>query len=233
MPELEPIMPLESLLKLLFAAKLPLAAAAFGLTLNVSGDNALARNIGASAVYLGLGSAATIVSRKNTQLAEIRQLEARHARESAALKSSVETAIKDNAIAQQAVQQRENALSQLRSELAQLGTAITEVKTERDRLKAEVLKMSDGMNRMSASLSVCDSDKSQLAGKLHDLELERTQLIAELYETAVEEVAIAQNIASLEKQFKNDVDYQLTQKKKLKSAVTKARADFHTQLADC
>ena len=225
-------MPLESLLKLLFAAKLPLAAAAFGLTLNLSGDNAIARNVGASAVYLGLGSAVTIVSRKNTQLAEMRQLEARHARESAALKSSVETAIKDSAIAQQTVQQRENALSQLRSELAQLGIAITEVKTERDRLKTEILKMSDGMNRMSASLSVCDSDKSQLAGKLHDLELERTQLIAELYETAVEEVAIAENIAALEKQFENDKAYQITQKKKVKSEWTKARANMHTELAE-
>ena len=67
---------------------------------------------------------------------------------------------------------------------------------------------------------------------LHDLELERTQLIAELYETAVEEVAIAENIAALEKQFENDRAYQVTQKKKIKSEWTKARADMHTQLAE-
>ena len=58
------------------------------------------------------------------------------------------------------------------------------------------------------------------------------QLIYELYETAVTEADLGSAITSLENQFSNDSAYQFGQKKKLKSAVTQARADFHTQITD-
>ena len=99
-------------------------------------------------------------------------------------------------------------------------------------MKEEVLSLSQLANTTSANLAVCGDDKSVLAGQLESLQIERMQLIYELYETAVTEADLNNAIAGMESQFQNDVTYQLTQKKKLKSEVTKARANFHTEISE-
>ena len=85
---------------------------------------------------------------------------------------------------------------------------------------------------MTGNCETCRDDNSLIAGQLETLEIERVQFIYELYETAVTEADIAASIASLESRYQNDSAYQLTQKKKAKSELTKARANFHTEVAE-
>ena len=103
---------------------------------------------------------------------------------------------------------------------------------ERNQARKDADAIAAQLNQAGAALGTCHADKSNMAGQLETLSEERMQLIYELYETAVTEDNLGSAIASLENQFSNDTAYQLTQKKKLKSAVTQARADFHTQITD-
>ena len=225
-------MPLEQLLKLLSAAKFPLAVTVCGLALNLGGSNAFLKNTGLNVALLASGTAAATMLKRDSQLAEIRQLEARHSRQTAALNASVQTALNDAATAKQAAQSQAALVEQAKGAAALLQGNIQSLKAERDRMKEEVLSLSQLANTASAELATCGDDKSVLAGQIESLQIERMQLIYELYETAVTEADLGRAIVGLESQFKNDSAYQLTQKKKLKSEVTKARAGFHTQIAD-
>ena len=225
-------MPLDQLLKLLSAAKFPLAVTVCGLALNFGGSNAFLRDTGLNISLLAAGTVAATVAKRNGQLSEIRQLETRHDREKAALNASVQTALNDAATAQQAAQTQAALVEQSKGATALLQTNMQSLKAERDRMKAEVLDLSKLANGLTSDVATCRDDKSIIAGQLEVLEIERMQLIYELYETAVTEADLNSAIAGLESQFKNDSAYQITQKKKLKSEVTKARADFHTQIAD-
>jgi len=225
-------MPLDQLLKLLSAAKFPLAVTVCGLALNFGGSNIFLKNTGLNISLLAAGTAAAAVVKRNGQLSEIRQLEAQHSRQTAALNASVQSALNDAATAKQAAQTQAALVEQSKGAAALLQTNIQSLKAERDRMKEEVLSLSQLANATSANLAVCGDDKSVLAGQLESLQIERMQLIYELYETAVTEADLNNAIAGMESQFQNDVTYQLTQKKKLKSEVTKARANFHTEISE-
>ncbi len=225
-------MPLESLLKLLSAAKFPLSAAVMGMALTIGGSNALMKSAGSTIALVGIGASATSLTAKDKRLAEIQQLQRRHRAQTDALKNSVEKYQADVTRAQQATQQQAALAEQAKRAIAELQSNLAALRAERDRAKADVSKLSQQVNAAAQSLNTCHSDNSLIAGHLETLEIERVQLIAELYETAVEETVLAANIAGLEKQFQNDSAYQLTQRKKIKSEWTKARADMHTQLSE-
>lgn len=225
-------MTLDQLLKLLSAARFPLAIAVCGLVLNFGGSNNFLKNSGLNVALIATGTAAAVATKKNSQLAEISQLQTRHDRQTAALKESVQSALSDSIKAQQSLQARVAESNQMKAERSRLDNTIAALKTERDRVTAEVLDLSQLANQMSADLNVCHSDKSILAGQLETTNEQLMQLIYELYETAVTEADLNGAIAGLETQFKNDSAYQLTQKKRLKSEVTMARADFHTRITD-
>ena len=225
-------MPLENLLKLLSAAKFPIAFGLFGLVLNFGGSNLLIKNTGASVGLLATGCAVATATRRNGSLREVDRLtSAHHARESA-LKASISSALADVAKAQQEAQQQAAIAERSKGAIAQISSQLNAAKTERDQVKADCEKLSNQINAAAASLNTCHSDNSLIAGQLETLEIERMQLIYELYETAVTEADLGSAIASLENQFSNDSCLPASQKKKLKSAVTQARADFHTQITD-
>ena len=123
-------------------------------------------------------------------------------------------------------------VEQAKGATALLQTTIQNLKAERDRIEQDALSLSQLANSTSAELATCGDDNSILAGQIELLNIERMQLIYELYETAVTEADLNSAIVGLETQFKNDSAYQLTQKKKIKSEWTKARADMHTQLSE-
>ena len=211
--------------KLVSAAKLPLLVSAFGILINFAGPNNLVRNTGAAITYLGVGAAATVATRKDGQLSELRKLSDRYSREKSTLQRSIATAQSEAAKAQQVAQHHINLASTADAAIARLTQSALEMKADRDWLKAL-------LDEMTGNCETCRDDNSLIAGQLETLEIERVQLIAELYETAVEEVELAASIAGLESQFKNDSAYQLTQKKKAKSELTKVRANFHTEIAE-
>lgn len=225
-------MPLDQILKLLSAAKFPLAVGLFGLVLNVGGSNLFLKNAGATVGLMATGCAVATATRKDGNLREIERLTESHTRREAALQASIGRALADLAKAQQEAQQ------QAQRHLANAENArgaFSQVCAERERMREEVLVMSAQINAAATALGTCHGDNSLIAGQLEMLEIERMQLIYELYETAVTEADLGSAIASLESQFQSargDTAYQLTQKKKLKSAVTQARADFHTQITD-
>jgi flagellar biosynthesis GTPase FlhF len=226
------IMPLETLLKLLSAAKLPLAVGFFGLVLNAGGSNIFLRNTGAVVAIASAGCAVSTLSRKDDSLREIRALQQRHESETALLKSTADNALADVAAAQRAAQEQAALAEQLRQAISKLHTVISQIKDERDRAHNESLELGNQINAAAAALITCKGDNSTLAGELEALSEERMQLIYELYETAVTEANLSSAIAGLESQFANDSAYQLGQKKKAKSELTKALANFHTEIAE-
>jgi flagellar biosynthesis GTPase FlhF len=123
-------------------------------------------------------------------------------------------------------------VEQLKQGMAQMQGGMAEVKADCDRVKAEVLAVGSQANQATAALGTCRDDNSQLAGEIEALSEERMQLIYELYETAVTEANLSSAISGLESQFANDTAYQLGQKKKAKSELTKARANFYSELAE-
>ena len=211
--------------RLVSAAKLPLLVSAFGILINFAGPNTAVRNAGAAITYLGVGAAATVATRRDGQLSELRKLSDRYSREKGALQRSVLTAQSEAAKAHQQVQRYTELTARSDAAFTKLTQSALEMKAERDRLKAL-------LDEMTGNCETCRDDNSLIAGQLETLEIERVQLIAELYETAVEEVELSVSIAGLENQFRNDSAYQLTQKKKAKSELTKARANFHTDVAE-
>ena len=224
-------MPLETLLKLLSAAKFPLAATFLGIVLSLGGGNTLLKNTGSSVALASFGCAAATATRKNDALAKIRQLQQRHEAETTALQKSIDGALADVATARQAAQKQAFLVEQSKGVIAQLQANIKAVADERDRVRGEVLGMGEQVNA-AAALGTCHNDRSEQSGELESLQLERMQLIYELYETAVTEANLSSAITSMESQFQNDSAYQLTQKKKAKSELTKARANFHSELAE-
>ena len=211
--------------RLVSAAKLPLLVSAFGILINFAGPNTAVRNAGAAITYLGVGAAATVATRRDGQLSELRKLSDRYSREKGALQRSVLTAQSEAAKAHQQVQRYTELTARSDAAFTKLTQSALEMKAERDWLKAL-------LDEMTGNCETCRDDNSLIAGQLETLEIERVQLIAELYETAVEEVELSVSIAGLENQFRNDSAYQLTQKKKAKSELTKARANFHTDVAE-
>ncbi|MGB7086681.1 MAG: hypothetical protein WBD47_14080 [Phormidesmis sp.] len=155
------------------------------------------KGTGAAAALLASGSAIATMSREDDNLSEIRKLQERYDRQSAALKASVDTALKDVATAQQAAQQQSVLVEQGKGAIAQLQVSIAELKTERNRTQADFDNLAGQLNAAAEQLGKCHNDRSEQAGDLETLEIERVQLIAELYETAVEETQLAANIASL------------------------------------
>ncbi len=225
-------MPLDQILKLLSAARFPLAIGLFGLVLNVGGSNLFLKNAGATVGLLATGCAVATATRKDGNLREVERLTVSHTRREAALQASIDSALTDVAKAQQEAQQQ--AQRHLANAEHAKG-AFNQVCAERERMRQEVLGMGAQINAASTALGTCRDDNSLIAGQLETLEIERMQLIYELYETAVTEADLGSAIASLESQFQSaqgDTAYQLTQKKKLKSAVTQARANFHTEISD-
>ena len=67
--------------RLVSAAKLPLLVSAFGILINFAGPNTAVRNTGAALTYLGVGAAATVATRRDGQLSELRKLSDRYSRE--------------------------------------------------------------------------------------------------------------------------------------------------------
>lgn len=225
-------MPLDQILKLLSAARFPLAVGFFGLVLNIGGSNLFLKNTGATVGLLATGCAVATATRKEGNLREVQRLTEAHSHRETALQASIASALADVATAQQEAQQQ--AQNRATSE-GQAKGAIAHLTAERDRMRQEVLSMGAQINAASIALNTSRDDNSGLAGELESLQVERMQLIYELYETAVTEADLGSAITSLETQFQSaqgDTAYQLTQKKKLKSAVTQARADFHTQITD-
>jgi len=123
-------------------------------------------------------------------------------------------------------------LQALTQQIQSLSESHEFITNERDRIKAEMLAQSAQLTNAAAISAQRLKDSELLAGQLETLEIERMSLIYELYETAVTEADIAESVAKLEAQFKNDSAYQVGRKKKAKSELTKARADFHTQLSE-
>jgi hypothetical protein len=226
------IMPLETFLKLLSAAKLPLAVGFFGLVLNAGGSNIFLKNTGAVVAIASAGCAVATLSRKDDSLREIRALQQRHDSETALLKRTADNALADVVAVQKAAQEQAVLAEQLRQAMAKLHTVIAQIKDERDRARNESLELGNQINAAAAALITCKGDNSTLAGELEALSEERMQLIYELYETAVTEANLSSAIAGLESQFANDSAYQLGQKKKAKSELTKALANFHTEIAE-
>jgi len=229
-------MTLDQLLKLLSAAKFPLAVAAFGMVLNVGGSNLFLKNAGASTALLATGSAVAVASRKNSHLSEVADLQRRHEAEKATLTNRVELAESRATTAEQKLNSANTIKAKLEGTAQELRAQLTTLKAshrkETERLNGEVLEISNTLNTATAALGTCKNDSSVLAGQIERLEIERMQLIYELYETAVTEADIAQNIADLEKQFQSDSAYQVGQKKKAKSELTKARATYHTEITE-
>ena len=211
--------------KLVSAAKLPLLVSVFGILINFAGPNTAIRNTGAALTYLGIGAAATSLTRRDGQLSELRKLSDRYSREKSTLQRSVQAAQSEAAKAHQQAQHYTELAGTADAAIARFTQSALEMKADRDRLKAL-------LDEMTGNCETCRDDNSLIAGQLETLEIERVQLIAELYETAVEEVELSASIASLESQFRNDSAYQLTQKKKAKSELTKSRANFHTEIAE-
>jgi hypothetical protein len=125
-----------------------------------------------------------------------------------------------------------NHLQALTQQIQSLSESHEFITNERDHIKADALALSAQMTNAAAIAAQRLKDNEVLAGQLETLEIERMSLIYELYETAVTEADIAESVAKLEAQFRNDSAYQVGQKKKAKSELTKARADFHTQLSE-
>lgn len=225
-------MPLETLLKLLSAAKFSIAVGVFGLVLHVGGSNAFLKNTGLNIALLATGTAAATATRKDDRLREIQTLETRHAAQMKALKASSDTAMEDAATARQMAQKHQATAQHTKGMLAQLETAMKAANDECERLRAEAIELSTQLNSASTALGTCHTDNSTLAGDLAALNEERMALIYELYETAVTEANLSDTITGLESQFQGDVNYQVGQKKKLKSQLTKARAGFHTEIAE-
>lgn len=225
-------MPLESLLKLLSAAKFPLSAAVMGIVLTISGSNALVKSAGSTIALVGVGASITALTAKDKQLAEIRQLQRRHAAQTDALKNSVAKYQADAVKANQATQQQAVLGEQAKRAIAELGLKLADLRSDRDIALNDVTGLTQQVNVAAEHLNTCHNDNSTLAGELEDLQIERMALIYELYETLVTEMNLADTVTTLEKQYGSSTAYQLTQKKRLKSEVTKARADFHTQISD-
>ncbi|MGI8933050.1 MAG: hypothetical protein ACR2FS_03150 [Phormidesmis sp.] len=225
-------MPLETLLKLLSAAKLPLTTGFLGLALAVGGSNLALKNVGATVALLSTGAAAATANRKDKHLKEIREMQSQFEARADAWQDSIDIAKESAAAARQAAQVQSELAVKSKRAIAELQTTLIEAKAERDQARADVAQLGSQVNAAGEKLGTCHTDNSLIAGQLETLEIERVQLIAELYETAVEETQLAANISGLEKQFQGDYAYQLGQKKKLKSEVTKARANFHTQLSE-
>lgn len=218
-------MPLETLIKLVNAVKFPLLAGCFGLLLNGAGSNNLLRNTGAAVTFLSIGSGVSVATRKDKHLREIKALTEKHSRELGSLKASADGFANEAARARDLASRRDAINDQLKDTIAELREGAEQSRLAAHRMRSEI-------EQAKASAATCHSDNSLLAGQLSTLEMERVQLIAELYETAVEEVDIKDAIAGLESQFSNRSAYELTQRKKLKSEITKARADLHTQLSE-
>jgi ABC-type multidrug transport system fused ATPase/permease subunit len=156
------------------------------------------------------------------------QLEAQLRQSGASLESARSEAVELKAKVTEGVNHIQHLTKQIQS-LAESRDFIT---SERDRIKAEMLAQSVQLTNAAAIAAQRLKDSELLAGQLETLEIERMSLIYELYETAVTEADIAESVAALEAQFRNDSAYQVGQKKKAKSKLTKARADFHTQLTE-
>ena len=124
------------------------------------------------------------------------------------------------------------ASAKLRGDIERLQSQLKTYADERDQARKDAGAIAAQLNQASAALGTCHADKSNMAGQLETLSEERMALIYELYETLVTEMNLGDAIASLENQFQNDSAYQLTQKKKAKSELTRARANFHTELTD-
>ncbi|MEL6816133.1 MAG: hypothetical protein AAFP03_15195, partial [Cyanobacteria bacterium J06598_3] len=183
-------MSLTTILKVLSAAKFPVAIALFGLVLAAGGSNRFLRFSGAAVALMAGGATAVTLPRAHRHLAEIRQLSAGYERREAALKTSLDMAM------------------------------------------AEAEALAVQLRQMNAGLADFQTEKVLIAGQLETLEGERRQLIYDLYETAIAEATLANNIVDLDVKFNHELSYQLSQKRKLKSEVTQARAAFHTEIAE-
>lgn len=116
----------------------------------------------------------------------------------------------------------------------QLGSQRREaaLKTSLDMAMAEAETLAVQLTQMNAGLADFQTEKVLIAGQLETLENERRQLIYDLHEMAMTEASLANNIDDLEVKFNHELSYQLSQKRKLKSEVTQARAAFHTEIAE-
>jgi len=216
----------------LSAARLPLAGGFFGIVIMAGGSNPLLQNTGAALALGSGGAAVAVVTRKKQSLAAIRQLEQRHASETALLKRSVDEALNEAKTSRETAQRQAALAERIKGAMTEVQRSIVLANAERDKARADADNLAKQLDESGKALGSCHSDNSDLAGEIEALSEERMQLIYELYETAVTEANLNSAIAGLEAQFKNDVSYQLAQKKKLKSEVTKAKAGFHTELAE-
>ena len=178
--------------------------------------------------FSSVGGAAGYAVAKERGTGRISQLERQLRQSGASLESSrgesseLRAKVSEGVTHLQALTQQLNALRDNRDVIA----------SERDRIKADALVMSSQVNNAAAIAAQRLTDNEVLAGQLETLGIERMSLIYELYETAITEADIGVSVAALEAQFQNDSAYQLTQKKKAKSELTKSRADFHTKVAE-
>ena len=159
-------MPLENLLKLLSAAKFPIAVGLFGLVLNFGGSNVFLRNTGASIGLLASGCAVATATRRNGSLREVERLASAHNARESALKASISSALADVAKAQRETQQQAAIAERSKGAIAQISSQLNAVKAERDQVKADCEKLSNQINAAAASLNICHGDNSLIAGQL-------------------------------------------------------------------
>ena len=178
--------------------------------------------------FSSIGGTAGYVVAKERGTGRISQLEKQLRQSGASLEvsrnesSALKAKVAEGVSHLQALTQQLNALRENRDVIA----------SERDRIQSEMLTQSAQLTNAAAIAAQRLADNGILAGQLETLEVERMSLIYELYETAVTEADIAASVAKLEAQFQNDSAYQLGQKKKAKSELTKSRADFHTKVSE-
>ncbi|MGC1306461.1 MAG: hypothetical protein WA885_04470 [Phormidesmis sp.] len=225
-------MSLDNLLRLLSTANFPIAIGMFGLLLNVGATNPLVKNAGTAVALMAAGAAAATIIQKDEALADVRQLQTSHRRREAALKTSINMALADVVKAQQWARQQTSIAEQASRNLLQLQHQIAGLKVSRDRAIAAAAATTAQLAQLHRDLPTYHSDNSLIVSQLERLERDRTQLIDELYQTTVTEADLSTSIVELQTQFKQDLTYQLTQKKKLKAEVTQARANFHTEITD-
>jgi hypothetical protein len=211
-------MPLAALLKLLSSARIPLASGLFGLVLLAGGGNNVLKNLGSSLALGSAGFAAAVVSREDEDNSQLVQLQRRYDSDKAVLQRAADNSRAESIAAQKDAQQQAATIQNLSQSLS--------------KMKAELQSTQQQATQQQQALGVCNGDKSQLAGQVESLLEERMQLIYELYETAVTEVNLAGAIAGIEAQFATDSAYQVGQKKKAKSELIKARAQYHSELAE-
>ena len=225
-------MSLETLFKLLSAARFSIAVGVFGLLLNLGGANGLLKRAGTSLAFMGVGAAATTMNRKDRQISRVGKLQASHNRREAALRTSIDTAMSDAIKAKQWAQEQASVSEQAQAAIAQLQRKLEYSTKERDRLVEETHNQATQLTQMSASLTNCHSDRATLVDQLEWLQKDRNQLLGELYDTAIAESKWRTDLTRQVAQNKQDLHYQLTQKKKLKSEVVQARATFHTEITE-